>query len=166
VPSAFIGLGSNLGDRLANLHRAIGALASRPDIAVLRSSRVYETEPIGPPQPRYLNAVVEVMTSVPAREVLAACLQVEREMGRERGERWGPRVIDLDLLTYGDERIDEPGLTVPHPRMHERGFVLIPLLELEADPPLPDGRKVADLRLGPETLTGVRLFAPGLPIQP
>jgi 2-amino-4-hydroxy-6-hydroxymethyldihydropteridine diphosphokinase len=87
-------------------------------------------------------------------------------MGRERGERWGPRVIDLDLLTYGDERIDEPGLTVPHPRMHERGFVLIPLLELEADPPLPEGRRVADIRLGPEALAGVRPFAPGLPIHP
>jgi 2-amino-4-hydroxy-6-hydroxymethyldihydropteridine diphosphokinase len=165
VPGAFIGLGSNLGDRLANLHQAIDALAAGPDIAVLRSSRVYETEPIGPPQPRYLNAVVEVRTSLPARDVLAACLQVEDEMGRERGERWGPRVIDLDLLTYGDERIDEPGLTVPHPRMHERGFVLIPLLELEADPPLPDGRRVADLRLGPESLAGVRPFAPGLPIH-
>ncbi len=159
---AFIGLGSNLGDRLANLQRAVEMLASREGIRFVKSSRVYETEPVGPPQPDYLNAVVEIETTLEPFQFLGACLQIENEMGRVRTERWGPRVIDLDILTLGDERIDEPDLQVPHPRMHERGFVLLPLLELTADPPLPGGRRLKDLRLGPEALAGVRPFAPAL----
>jgi 2-amino-4-hydroxy-6-hydroxymethyldihydropteridine diphosphokinase len=131
-------------------------------MVVLRSSRVYETEPVGPPQPDFLNAVVEVETTLSARELLKACLDIEQEMGRERGERWGPRVIDVDLLTYGQDQIDQPDLVVPHPRMHERAFVLAPLTELEADPPLPGGRRLATLRLAPMGLAGVRPFAPGL----
>lgn len=161
MTAAFLGLGSNLGDRLANLAEAVDLLKAH-GVTVVRSSRVYETEPVGPPQPDYLNAVVEVETSMSPRTLLRACLEVEHAMGRERSERWGPRVIDIDLLTFGDDEIDEPGLTVPHPRMHERGFVLIPLLELAADPPLPGGRKVATLRLGPEALGGVHPFAPAL----
>lgn len=159
---AQVGLGSNLGDRLANLQRAVDLLALTEGMAVLRSSRVYETDPVGPPQPDYLNAVVEVVTSLPPNALLAACLRVEEEMGRVRGERWGPRVIDLDLLTYGRRSIEEPGLTVPHPRMHERLFVLAPLLELEADPPLPGGRTIHSLRPGPSR---VRPVAPGLRVR-
>jgi 2-amino-4-hydroxy-6-hydroxymethyldihydropteridine diphosphokinase len=155
-------LGSNLGDRLANLQRAVDLLNEPPGLSVIRSSRVYETDPVGPPQPDYLNAVVEVRTSLPARALLQACLAVEGEMGRVRGERWGPRVIDVDVLTYSQEAIDEPDLQVPHPRMHERGFVLVPLLELDGDPPLPGGRHASALRLGPEVLGGVRPFAPAL----
>jgi 2-amino-4-hydroxy-6-hydroxymethyldihydropteridine diphosphokinase len=158
---AYLGLGSNLGDRLANLLRAVELLAATPGVRVVRSSRVYETEPVGPPQPDYLNAVVEVETTLPARELLEGCLAVERRMGRVRGERWGPRTIDLDLLTYGREEVDEPGLTVPHPRMHERAFVLVPLAELDADPLLPGGRRLGSLRL-PGGLWGVRPFAPAL----
>jgi 2-amino-4-hydroxy-6-hydroxymethyldihydropteridine diphosphokinase len=165
MTTSFLGLGSNLGDRLANLDEAVNLLTAH-GIRVVRSSRVYETEPVGPPQPDYLNAVVEVETAMPPRTLLRACLEVEHALGRERSERWGPRVIDIDLLTYGDEEIDEPGLSVPHPRMHERGFVLVPLLELTADPPLPGGRKVATLRLGPETLGGVRSFAAALRPEP
>jgi 2-amino-4-hydroxy-6-hydroxymethyldihydropteridine diphosphokinase len=161
MSAAFLGLGSNLGDRLANLGDAVDLLASH-GVEVARSSRVYETEPVGPPQPDFLNAVIEVETMMPPRTLLRACLEVEHAMGRRRSEPWGPRVIDIDLLTYGDEEIDEPGLTVPHPRMHERGFVLVPLLELTADPMLPGGRRVATLRLGPEALGGVRPFAPAL----
>lgn len=127
----YLGLGSNLGERLANLRRAVDLLGGSPGIRVLRSSRVYETDPVGPPQPDYLNAVVEVETTLPARELLRACLDVERELGRVRAERWGPRIVDVDVLTYGDETIDEPGLTVPHPRMHERDFVLVPLADLD-----------------------------------
>jgi 2-amino-4-hydroxy-6-hydroxymethyldihydropteridine diphosphokinase len=159
---AFVALGSNLGERLANLQEAVERLGQTAGIRVLRTSRVYETDPVGPPQPDYLNAVVMVETLLSARELLEACLSVERAMGRERGERWGPRTIDLDVLSYGQEDIDEPGLVIPHPRMHERAFVLAPLLELEADPPLPGGRRVADLRIGPGMLSGVRPFAPAL----
>lgn len=159
---AFLALGSNLGDRLAVLQRAVDLLAGIEGIEVLRSSRVYETEPVGPPQPRYLNAVLEVRTRLAPGELLAACLGVEDALGRVRAERWGPRTVDVDVLTYGEEEIDGPDLTVPHPRMHERGFVLVPLLELTPDPPLPGGRHVADLRLGPAALTGVRPLAPPL----
>jgi len=159
---AFLGLGSNLGDRLANLQQAVDLLARMEGLAVLRSSRVYETEPVGPAQPDYLNAVVEVSTSLPAKKLLECCLAVENEMGRLRGERWGPRVIDIDVLTYGREEIDDPGLVVPHPRMHERLFVLAPLLELEPDPQLPAGMRVSSLRLGPASPTAVRPFASAL----
>ncbi len=158
----YLGLGSNLGDRLSNLSRSVELLNAHADISVVRSSRVYETVAVGPPQPDYLNAVVEAETRRSPRALLNACLAVEREMGRERGPRWGPRVIDVDLLTYAEETIEEPGLTVPHPRMHERAFVLTPLLELDADPTLPDGRSVGVLRLGLAALLDVRPFAPPL----
>jgi 2-amino-4-hydroxy-6-hydroxymethyldihydropteridine diphosphokinase len=162
VTRALLGLGSNLGDRLENLRAAVALLEER-DLRVTRSSRVYATDPVGgPDQPEYLNAVIEVEASGSARELLETCLAIERHMGRERGERWGPRVIDLDVLTFGEQEIDEQDLQVPHPRMHERAFVLIPLLELEADPPLPGGRKTAELRLGSMALGGVRPFAPPL----
>ena len=162
MPRAFLGLGSNLGDRLASLRRAVQLLGER-GVGVLRSSRVYETAPVGgPEQPDYLNAVVEVEAEGTARELLEACLSIEEEMGRVRAERWGPRAIDLDVLTFGEEEIDEPGLRVPHPRMHERAFVLAPLLELTADPRLPGGRRAHELRLTPEHLLGARPFAPPL----
>lgn len=159
---AFLGLGSNLGDRLHNLRRALRLLEDR-GVHVLRSSRVYETDPVGgPPQPDYLNAVVEVETGSTARELLTNCLETERVLGRVRKERWGPRLIDIDVLTFGTQEIEEPDLRVPHPRMHERGFVLIPLLELDTDPPLPGRRKAHSLRLGTLSLGGVRPFAPPL----
>jgi 2-amino-4-hydroxy-6-hydroxymethyldihydropteridine diphosphokinase len=160
---SYLGLGSNLGDRLANLRRAV-ALLNRQGVRVVRSSRVYETEPVGPPQPEYLNAVIEAETALAPHDLLRACMAVEQAMGRVRAERWGPRVIDVDVLTYDDERIDEPDLIVPHPRIHERAFVLAPLLELTADPMLPGGRRVAGLRLGADSLAGVRPVAPPLPV--
>jgi 2-amino-4-hydroxy-6-hydroxymethyldihydropteridine diphosphokinase len=159
---AFIGLGSNVGDRLANLRRAVALLSRRAGLTVVASSRVYETDPVGPPQPDYLNAVVEVRTSLEARAVLEACLSIEAEMGRVRGERWGPRVIDLDVLTVDAETIEEPGLTVPHPRMHERAFVLAGLLELDPRPFLPGGRTIDSVRFSSAGFGGVRLFAPAL----
>jgi len=159
---AYLALGANLGDRLANLQRAADALGATPDVRVVRSSRVYETEPVGPAQPEYLNAVLEVSTDLSPHELLRACLAVEDDMGRVRAERWGPRPIDVDVLTYGAETIDDPDLVVPHPSMHERGFVLVPLAELDADPPLPGGRHLASLRLGPGAVLGVRPFAPPL----
>jgi 2-amino-4-hydroxy-6-hydroxymethyldihydropteridine diphosphokinase len=163
--AAFLGLGSNLGDRLWNLSRAVALLADGGEVRIARSSRVYETDPLGgPEQPDYLNAVIEVDTSLDARPLLERCLNVERELGRVRAERWGPRVIDIDVLTYDELDVDEPGLTIPHPRMHERGFVLVPLLELVADPILPGGRRVKDLRLSADTFGGVRLYGPPLSV--
>ena len=159
--SAYLALGSNLGDRLETLRRAVGLLDAR-GIDVVRSSRVYETEPVGPPQPAYLNVVVEVHTGLEPRELLEACLAVEAELGRVRDERWGPRTLDVDVLTYDERTVDQPDLTIPHPRMHERGFVLVPLLELEPDPMLPGGRSLAELRPAPDTLLTVRPFAPPL----
>ncbi len=159
---AYLGLGTNEGDRLENLRRAAELLRER-GVRVLRSSRVYETDPVGgPPQPDFLNAVVEVEIDGSAYDLLDGCRTVENEMGRVRTERWGPRVIDLDVLTFGDEEIDEPDLQVPHARMHERGFVLVPLLELDADPRLPGARKVASLRVPASTIAGVRPYAPPL----
>jgi 2-amino-4-hydroxy-6-hydroxymethyldihydropteridine diphosphokinase len=126
VTLAYIGLGSNLGDREETIRRAVELLGSA------RVSTLIETEPWGyADQPRFLNAVAELETDEPPRALLARLLEIERELGRTRdGPRYGPRTIDLDLLLYGDDRLDEPGLGLPHPRLHERAFVLEPLAEL------------------------------------
>lgn len=158
-----LGLGSNLGDRLANLLRSVELLGATEGIEVTRSSRVYEADPVGgPEQGGFLNAVVEIRTTLEARALMSACLAIEEAMGRVREERWGPRVIDIDILTFGRDEIDEEDLTVPHPRMHERMFVLAPLLEICADPPLPGGRRVATMRLDRVEVSGVRPYAPPL----
>lgn len=147
---AYIGLGSNLGDRRGNLDRAVELLAADESIRIVAVSSFRETEPVGfRDQPRFLNGAVAVETALSARELLDRLLAVERELGRERtGPRFGPRTIDLDLLLYGDEVIDEPGLTVPHPRLAERMFVLEPLVELEPTLSLPDGPLLRDLLAG------------------
>jgi 2-amino-4-hydroxy-6-hydroxymethyldihydropteridine diphosphokinase len=145
---AYVGLGSNLGDREETLRNAIELLGREPGVAVRAVSTFRETDPVGVThQPRFLNAVAELETAVPPRELLDRLLAIERELGRERtaGRRWGPRVIDLDLLLYGDDVIDEQGLRVPHPRLAERRFVLEPLEELDPDLSLPDGRRIKDL---------------------
>lgn len=159
--AAYLGLGSNLGDRLTALQRAVDLLGEQRGIRVVRTSRVFETEPVGPPQPDYLNAVAEVRTALAPLELLDACRSVEDRLGRVRRVRWGPRTIDVDVLGYDRLVVDEPDLSVPHPRMHERGFVLVPLLELDPDPLLPGGRRVGSLRLAPTALR-VRPFAPPL----
>ena len=163
--SAYLALGSNLGDRLETLQRAVELMDARLGIQVVRSSRVYETEPVGPPQPAYLNAVVEVRTDLEPHELLKETQAVEDELGRVRAERWGPRTIDVDVLTFDERTVDEPELVVPHPRMHERGFVLVPLGELDPDPMLPGGKKLSTLRLPPEAVLGVRPFAPPLRVS-
>ena len=145
---AYIGLGANLGERELNLRRAVELLGADPAIEVVGVSSLRETDPVGyVDQPRFLNGAVALETTLSARELLGRMLAIERELGRDRTseERWGPRTIDLDLLLYGNERIDEPGLTVPHPRLTERRFVLEPLAELDAELSLPDGRRVGDL---------------------
>lgn len=142
---AYIGLGSNLGAREENLRVALERLRA---LGQLRVSSVRETEPVGvTDQPRFLNAAAELETDLGPRELLARLLEIERELGRERAaeKRWGPRPIDLDLLVYGEEAIDEPGLTVPHPRLAERRFALEPLHELAPELRLPDGRRIRDL---------------------
>ena len=147
---------------MANLLGVVERLKER-GIRTLRSSRVYETDPVGgPPQPPYLNAVIEVETDQEPHELLRTCLEVEDSLGRIRGERWGPRTADVDILTYDEVEIDDDLLRIPHPRAHERAFVLVPLLELEADPKLAGGRRVSSLRLGPDALTGVRPHSPPL----
>ncbi|MBA3476091.1 MAG: 2-amino-4-hydroxy-6-hydroxymethyldihydropteridine diphosphokinase [Actinobacteria bacterium] len=138
---AYVGLGSNLGDREATLRAAIAALPG-----VVAVSELRETDPVGvTDQPAFLNGAVALETELPARELLDSLLAVERKLGRERRERWGPRTIDLDLLLYGSETIDEPGLTVPHPRLHERRFALEPLAELDSELLVPGRGRVRDL---------------------
>jgi 2-amino-4-hydroxy-6-hydroxymethyldihydropteridine diphosphokinase len=132
--TAYIGLGANLGDREATLGRALELLAAAPGIEVTAVSAFRETEPVGLlDQPRFLNAAARVETHLGPRELLERLLEIERALGRRRtGPRFGPRTIDLDLLLYGDSTVAEHGLTVPHPRLHERAFVLEPLAELDS----------------------------------
>lgn len=128
--AVFVALGSNLGDRAANLARGLRGLRER-GLRITARSSVYETEPVGgPAQGPYLNAVVQAETRLRPQEVLASCLDVEREAGRERGAANAPRTLDLDLLLYGEAVVETGGLTVPHPRLHERRFVLVPLAEI------------------------------------
>jgi 2-amino-4-hydroxy-6-hydroxymethyldihydropteridine diphosphokinase len=147
---AYVGLGANVGNRRENLDRAVGLLAAEPGVRVLAVSSVRETDPVGyADQPRFLNAACAVETELGPRDLLERLLAIERALGRERtGPRFGPRTIDLDLLLYGNDTVDEPGLTVPHPRLAERLFVLEPLHELAPELVLPDGRPVRDLLRG------------------
>jgi 2-amino-4-hydroxy-6-hydroxymethyldihydropteridine diphosphokinase len=148
VARAYVGLGANLGPREATILRALDLLAAEPGIDVLELSSLGETAPVGvTDQPPFVNGAVSIETTLAPRELLDALLRIEGELGRvrERGERWGPRTIDLDLLLYGDEVVDEPGLTVPHPRLHERRFALEPLAELEPGLEIPGRGKVSVL---------------------
>jgi 2-amino-4-hydroxy-6-hydroxymethyldihydropteridine diphosphokinase len=141
---AFVGLGSNLGDREGTIARAVELLSDARGVELVGVSRLRETEPWGPvEQPPYLNGAVALETDLAPRALLDMLLAVEQALGRDRpGERWGPRTIDLDLLLYEDVETDEPGLTVPHPRLHERRFALEPLAELAPDAVVP-GRGTA-----------------------
>jgi 2-amino-4-hydroxy-6-hydroxymethyldihydropteridine diphosphokinase len=159
---AFLGLGSNLGDRLATLQRAIDLLAAEPGIRVIRTSRIWETDPVGgPEQPDFLNTVAEIDTVLEPLDLLQAVNRVEATLGRTREVRWGSRTIDVDILMIDHLTIDDPRLTVPHPRMHQRAFVVMPLLELVADPVLPNGTRLLEVRLPDQT---VRPFAPPLSV--
>ena len=138
---AYVGLGSNLGDREATIRAALAALPG-----VFAVSELRETDPVGvTEQPAFLNGAAALETELSPRELLASLLAVERELGRERRERWGPRTIDLDLLLYGTETVDEPGMTVPHPRLHERRFALEPLADLDPELVVPGRGRVRDL---------------------
>ena len=136
IYNAYIAVGSNLGDRRATIDQAIETIRARRDISLVQVSSMIETDPVGDiEQGRYLNGMIHIQTRMDARELLEHMMRVEQSLGRDRSveQRWGPRTIDLDLIVFGDQIIDEPGLQVPHPRLHERSFVLAPLCEIAAD---------------------------------
>jgi 2-amino-4-hydroxy-6-hydroxymethyldihydropteridine diphosphokinase len=131
VPTrAYLGIGSNLGDRLGYLQLAVDGLAAADGVVVVAVSAVYETDPVGPEQPDYLNAVVALDTTLTPHELLAVGQALEAEAERVRQERWGPRTLDVDVVLFGDRTVDEPDLQIPHPRWRERDFVLAPLADL------------------------------------
>jgi 2-amino-4-hydroxy-6-hydroxymethyldihydropteridine diphosphokinase len=151
VATAYVGIGSNLGDPERLVAKALELLGAEEGIELRAVSQLRWTDPVGyEAQPRFLNGAVEVETRLGAGELLERLLAIERRLGRERGEgpRFGPRTIDLDLLVYGDSRIDEPGLTVPHPRLAERRFALEPLAELAPELEIPGAGPVQALLTG------------------
>lgn len=158
VITAYLGLGSNLGDREANLHAAVEALEATPGVLSSRLSTLIETEPVGTPEHparggAYINAVVEIETTLSAVALLRRCLEIERGLGRIRTVKNAPRTIDIDLLLYGatclEPLVGKPDLEIPHPRLHERAFVLEPLLELNPDLRHPrTGRRLTEYLLG------------------
>lgn len=146
---AVIALGTNLGDRLVHLSAAVAGLAATPGLRVVAVSPVYETLPVGgPAQPDYLNAVVFADSTLPAPELLRRAQAVEAASGRVRTERWGPRTLDIDLVAYDSLRADAPELTLPHPRAHERSFVLAPWADVDPNAELPGHGRVVDLLAG------------------
>lgn len=149
MTEAYIALGSNLGDRRETLAKAVRAIGALDSTRVSAQSSLIETDPVGPiQQGKYLNGVVKIETNLDARTLLEELLRIEATLGRDRasGERWGPRTVDLDLLVFGDVQINEQGLHVPHPRIAERLFVLVPLCEIAPDLVVPGtGRTVCDL---------------------
>lgn len=158
-----LGLGSNLGDRLGALQRAVDRLVEG-GIRVLASSRVWATAPVGGPegQDEFLNAVVSIDPGERSpHDVLAIAHEVEASLGRVRAERWGPRTLDIDLLLWDDESIGTSELTIPHPRLVERAFAVLPLLDLDPDPRLPDGTRILSL---PAPTGDARPFAPPLSV--
>jgi len=162
----FISIGSNLGERLDNCQRAVATLtAPGAGVGLVRVSPYYETEPWGrPDQGPFVNVVVEVETALAPQELLKRTREVEAALGRTRGERWGPRVIDLDIVFYGDYVMDEPGLVIPHPHAHERAFVLAPISDIAPEfvHPVLD-KSVSELLRSLEDKGAVRRLVPGAP---
>lgn len=157
---AYLGLGTNLGDRQANLREALRLLTQGPGLRLLHCSQVYETEPWGvTEQPRFLNCVAEVEASLEPEPLLARCKEVEERLGRVPGPRWGPRLIDVDILLYGDEVVELPDLEIPHPRLHLRAFALVPLAELAPSAVHPVlGRNIGELAQAVEGRDGVSVL--------
>ncbi|MHB8679925.1 MAG: 2-amino-4-hydroxy-6-hydroxymethyldihydropteridine diphosphokinase [Rudaea sp.] len=147
MENVYIGLGSNLADPPAQIEAGLRALAYLPRTRVAARSHLYRSMPWGrADQPEFVNAVARLETGLEPCDLLGQLLAIERRAGREReGARWGPRVLDLDILLYGDRRVAEPGLRVPHPHLHERAFVLVPLAEIAPDLDIPGHGRIADL---------------------
>jgi 2-amino-4-hydroxy-6-hydroxymethyldihydropteridine diphosphokinase len=165
VRQAVLALGSNLGDRGEILQGGVDAIAGTDGVRVVAVSPVYETVPVGgPPQPDYLNAALLVATSLPTRELLDRLHEVEAAFDRVRVVRWGPRTLDIDIITVADERSADPDLTLPHPRAHERAFVLAPWHDADPDAVLPGYGRVADL-LASVDQSGIRRSGMPLVIQ-
>ena len=155
---AFLGLGSNIEDRFDYLQSALDALHRHPKIRVDAVSSVYETEPVGgPEQGPYLNVAARVATLLSPGGLLTAAHHTEQQLGRVRRERWGPRTIDVDILLYGDRTINRRKLTVPHPRLDQRPFALVPLMEVAPGMHLPDGRSIASILGGLAPITGIAM---------
>jgi 2-amino-4-hydroxy-6-hydroxymethyldihydropteridine diphosphokinase len=146
VTFAYVGIGANLGPREETLRQAVELLGHADGVEVVGVSELRETDPVGViDQPPFLNGAVAIETMLPARALLDLLLEIERSLGRVRGERWGPRIVDLDLLAYGNGVVDEPGLHVPHPRLHERRFALEPLADLNPELEIPGRGTVSAL---------------------
>lgn len=165
---AYLGLGSNLGDRFEAIRQAIRELAATPGIAVRDVSSCYETTPVGPVnQGDFLNAAVAVDTTLPPAELLGVCKTIEARLGRQPRQHWGPREIDIDLLLVGDVTLHGDDLVLPHPEMTQRAFVLVPLLEIAPGLTLPDGRPLRGLLANLGDVSGIRKrdgdLSPGTP---
>lgn len=155
---AFLGLGSNVGERFANLQAAVDALDDDRRTRVDAVSSVYETDPVGgPEQGPFYNVAVRVATRRSPRSLLALCQDVETALGRERTVRWGPRTIDVDILLYADQTVSRKDLEIPHPRLTERAFALVPLMEVAPGEALPDGRTLPALVAALAPIEGVRV---------
>lgn len=160
--TAYIALGSNLGEPQQQLQLALQALHILPDTAVVSTSSVYRNRAIGPgEQPDFLNAVVELTTTLSAQELLRRLQAIEDQQGRLRSQRWGARTLDLDILLYGDAVVADPALTIPHPRMLERDFVVRPLLDVAPGLVMPDGKSLAEVAAGLD-LQSLLLVAKGI----
>lgn len=156
---AYISLGSNMGDKVQSLQQAVTLLNSHEQIDVLKSSSVYDTDPVGyEDQDLFMNIVVEVKTTLSAAQLLIACQEIEQELKRVRIVRWGPRTMDLDIILFGQEVIETETLSIPHPRMHERGFVLVPLAEIAPTENHPIQNITVNQLLAQVGGEGVRLF--------
>ena len=155
---AYLGLGTNLSDRWDNLRRALALLSTGSGVRMLRCSRVYETEPWGvAEQPSFLNCAAEVATTLSPEDLLGRCKEVEDRLGRQPGPRWGPRLMDVDILLYGSQTVDLPHLEIPHPRLHLRAFALTPLAELVPDAVHPLlNRNIGELARSADGLDGVK----------
>ncbi|MFJ7851094.1 2-amino-4-hydroxy-6-hydroxymethyldihydropteridine diphosphokinase [Peribacillus sp. NPDC097206] len=157
---SYLSIGSNMGESFDTFQRAFQLLSEDPHIKLVSCSSLYETDPVGyTDQDCFLNAVIKVETDLTPEDLLRACMQVEQELGRKRNVRWGPRTLDLDILLYNHENVETEILSIPHPRMHERAFVIIPLMELEPDIILPKmNTSLSDLLEKIPDKEGVRLW--------